>query len=115
MPIYEYRCSTCGHQLEVLQKLSEPRLTGCPECGKPTLAKLLSAAGFQLKGSGWYATDFKSSGAKPAAKPAHGKDGESKGADAKAESKGETKSGGSTESASTTSPPATAPAIDAVK
>jgi putative FmdB family regulatory protein len=65
MPIYEYRCARCGHQDEFLQKVSEPPLTKCPSCGKPALKKLLSAAGFQLKGSGWYATDFKS---KPAEK-----------------------------------------------
>ena len=52
MPIYEYRCSTCGFQKEYLQKVSDPRLTHCPECGKPTFDKLLSAAGFQLKGNG---------------------------------------------------------------
>jgi putative FmdB family regulatory protein len=65
MPIYEYRCATCGHQKEYLQKVSDPRLTDCPECGKPTFEKMLSAAGFQLKGSGWYVTDFKNNGAKP--------------------------------------------------
>jgi putative FmdB family regulatory protein len=59
MPIYEYRCSLCGHEHEVLQKVSEPPLTDCPSCGKPGLQKLLTAAGFQLKGGGWYATDFK--------------------------------------------------------
>lgn len=64
MPIYEYRCSSCGHEQEVLQKLSEPPLTECSACGKATLRKLVSAAGFQLKGSGWYATDFKG-GSKP--------------------------------------------------
>ena len=69
MPIYEYRCSSCGFQKEYLQKLSDPVLTGCPECGKQTFSKMLSAAGFQLKGSGWYATDFRNSGAKPAGKP----------------------------------------------
>ena len=69
MPIYEYRCSSCGFQKEYLRKLSDPVLTDCPECGKQTFSKMLSAAGFQLKGSGWYATDFKNSGAKPAAKP----------------------------------------------
>ena len=68
MPIYEYRCGACGHQLEALQKLSDAPLTDCPACGKAHLSKLVSAAGFQLKGSGWYATDFKNSGAKPAAK-----------------------------------------------
>ena len=59
MPIYEYRCSACGYENEYLQKVSEPRLTDCPECGKPTFDKLVSAAGFQLKGNGWYVTDFK--------------------------------------------------------
>ena len=64
MPIYEYQCGACGHQLEAMQKISEPALTECPACGKPDLKKLISAAGFQLKGSGWYATDFKNSGKK---------------------------------------------------
>ena len=64
MPIYEYRCTTCGYQREYLQKVSDPLLTDCPDCGKPTFKKLLSAAGFQLKGNGWYATDFKNNGAK---------------------------------------------------
>ncbi len=59
MPIYEYRCSSCGHEKEVLQKMSDAPLTECPACGKSTFRKLISAAGFQLKGSGWYATDFK--------------------------------------------------------
>ncbi|MCL2296942.1 MAG: zinc ribbon domain-containing protein [Proteobacteria bacterium] len=63
MPIYEYRCTDCGHTLEALQKISDPVLTACPACGKATLSKLVSAAGFQLKGSGWYATDFKSKAA----------------------------------------------------
>jgi putative FmdB family regulatory protein len=70
MPIYEYRCAACGFQNEYLQKVSEPLLTVCPECGKESFKKLLTAAGFQLKGSGWYATDFKGASAKPAeAKP----------------------------------------------
>ena len=68
MPIYEYHCSSCGINKEVLQKMSDPVLTTCPECGKETFFKQLSAPGFQLKGSGWYATDFRNSGAKPAAK-----------------------------------------------
>ncbi|MBL8446907.1 MAG: zinc ribbon domain-containing protein [Zoogloeaceae bacterium] len=62
MPIYEYRCSACGHQKEHLQKMSDAPLTVCPQCGQQAYAKLLSAAGFQLKGSGWYATDFKGGG-----------------------------------------------------
>lgn len=59
MPIYEYQCGECGHHLEKLQKLADEPLTNCPECGQSTLKKLVSAAGFQLKGTGWYATDFK--------------------------------------------------------
>ena len=68
MPIYEYRCDACGCQKEVLQRLSDAPLTDCLECGKPALSKLVTAAGFQLKGTGWYATDFKNRGTKPAAK-----------------------------------------------
>lgn len=68
MPIYEYRCSSCGFQKEFLQKITDPLKTVCPECNKQTFSKMLTAAGFQLKGSGWYATDFRNSGAKPAAK-----------------------------------------------
>jgi len=60
MPIYEYQCQACGHQLEVLQKVSDAPLKKCPECGKPKLQKLMSAPSFRLKGSGWYETDFKS-------------------------------------------------------
>src|SRR5476649_2781800 len=67
MPIYEYRCGACGFQKEFLQKMSDPQLKDCPECGKATLSKMVTAAGFQLKGSGWYATDFKH-GTKPQAK-----------------------------------------------
>jgi len=101
VPIYEYRCLECGFQDEYLQKLTEPQLTVCPTCGKESFRKLISAAGFQLKGSGWYATDFKNSGSKPgksggAAKPEgavkpEGKS-ESSGDGKSAESKGETKS-----------------------
>lgn len=67
MPIYAYRCSACGHAKDVLQKLSDPVLSTCPACGADTFSKQVTAAGFQLKGSGWYATDFKGSGAAPAA------------------------------------------------
>ncbi|MBF8305732.1 MAG: zinc ribbon protein [Acidobacteria bacterium] len=73
MPIYEYRCSSCGFQKEYLLKVSDPVMTVCPECNKQTFSKMLTAAGFHLKGSGWYATDFRNSGAKPAAKT-EGKD-----------------------------------------
>ncbi len=60
MPIYEYKCSECEHTLEKLQKMSDDPIVDCPECGKPGLKKMISAAGFRLKGSGWYETDFKS-------------------------------------------------------
>ncbi len=59
MPIYEYVCQDCGHALEAIQKFSDVALSECPKCGKPSLKKMISAGGFQLKGSGWYATDFK--------------------------------------------------------
>ena len=94
MPIYEYRCLECGFQDEYLQKVTEPQLTVCPSCGKETFKKLLSAAGFQLKGSGWYATDFKNSGAKPA-KPADAAKPEAKSekaGEAKPDAPGEAKS-----------------------
>jgi len=85
MPIYEYKCASCAFQEEYLQKVSEPPLTDCPKCGKATFQKMLSAAGFQLKGSGWYATDFKGGSAKPA--------------EAKADAKADTKTGSPAESA----------------
>lgn len=59
MPIYEYKCNACGHQFDKLQKVSDSALKDCPKCGKPDLTKLISAAGFKLKGTGWYETDFK--------------------------------------------------------
>jgi putative FmdB family regulatory protein len=59
MPIYAYKCESCGHAKDVLQKISDAPLTECPACGAATFSKQLTAAGFQLKGSGWYATDFK--------------------------------------------------------
>ena len=91
MPIYEYRCAQCGYQQEALQKVSDAPLTQCPKCNKPTLAKMVTAAGFQLKGSGWYATDFKGKGGATPAKPdaaksdggGDSKSGDSKGGDAK--------------------------------
>jgi len=80
MPIYEYQCESCGHALEALQRLSDPLLVDCPACSKPALKKQISAAGFRLKGGGWYETDFKSgskknlagdaSGGAPASSPA---------------------------------------------
>jgi len=80
MPIYAYRCDDCGHTKDVLQKLSDPVLTICPACGAQAFSKQLTAAGFQLKGSGWYVTDFKGGAA---AKGTNGKPGN--GADEKAD------------------------------
>lgn len=111
MPIYEYRCSKCGHEHEALQKITEAPLTVCPACGQPALTKLVSAAGFQLKGTGWYATDFRN-GSRPAAKKSEGtgeaaktdKAGKSESKTEKAETtstsakSGSTPSGGSTSS-----------------
>ena len=67
MPIYQYQCVDCGHQMEALQKMSDPKLTDCPACGASSLQKQVTAAAFKLKGTGWYETDFKNSGAKPKA------------------------------------------------
>jgi putative FmdB family regulatory protein len=81
MPIYAYRCSACGHAQDVLQKISDPLLTVCPACGQSSFVKQVTAAGFQLKGSGWYVTDFRNNGA---ARPAEAKgqgEGEGKGDD----------------------------------
>jgi putative FmdB family regulatory protein len=115
MPIYEYRCSACQHELEAIQKFSDSPLVACPQCGKESLVKLVSAAGFQLKGSGWYQTDFRNSGSKQAPKPgaegdtAKAADG-AKGEGAKGEGgngeggKGE---GGKSEGAKTETPAAT--------
>ncbi|MEA3192376.1 MAG: hypothetical protein QOD26_709 [Betaproteobacteria bacterium] len=91
MPIYEYRCKECGHQADHLQKVAEKPISKCPACGKKAYKKLLSAAGFQLKGSGWYATDFKSAGTKPAEKKVDLK------GDAKAEAKTDAKADGKSE------------------
>ncbi|WP_020653687.1 FmdB family zinc ribbon protein [Massilia niastensis] len=75
MPIYAYRCDECGFNKDVLQKISDPVLSTCPSCAKPAFKKQVTAAGFQLKGTGWYVTDFRggtppATGAAPAASPA---------------------------------------------
>jgi putative FmdB family regulatory protein len=86
MPIYEYRCKACGHELEKLQKISDDPLTDCPACGQPELSKLISAAGFRLKGGGWYETDFKKDKKKNLAG-----EKDTKSADSKTESKPDNK------------------------
>ena len=72
MPIYEYQCDNCGHKLEVMQRMSDDPLRICPSCSNESLRKLISAAGFQLKGTGWYVTDFRDKGAKPPSKSGEG-------------------------------------------
>jgi putative FmdB family regulatory protein len=107
MPIYAYRCATCGHAKDVLQKMSDPLLTVCPSCGASTFVKQVTAAGFQLKGSGWYVTDFR--GGDTSSKP--------KETDGKADKQADTKSDApkpdaapAAASAKTESAPAAAPA-----
>lgn len=90
MPIYAYKCSSCGHAKDVLQKVADAPLTDCPACGAPSFAKQLTAAGFQLKGNGWYATDFKNGSSKPDGKPADSKP-DGKPADAKPDGAAEPK------------------------
>ena len=104
MPIYSYRCENCGFQKDALQKLSDSPLRDCPECGQPRLVKQLTAAGFALKGTGWYVTDFRDSGKKSASSDA------AKPAAAAAEAGGTTSapSAASTDSASTASNTASA-------
>jgi len=122
MPIYAYRCTNCGHSLDVLRKISDPALTDCPACGQPTLVKQVTAAGFQLKGSGWYVTDFrgdKKAGGKPAEGDAAKADGKPDADGAAAKGSGDSAKngdaaksgeGGKAESAGKAEPAATAPA-----
>jgi putative FmdB family regulatory protein len=111
MPIYAYRCTTCGHAQDVLQKVSDPLLTVCPACGAATFAKQITAAGFQLKGSGWYATDFKGGGKKPAeAKPEAKAEGKT---EAKTETKTEARTEGKTEGKTEAKPEKKKPATTA--
>ena len=82
MPIYAYKCESCGHRQDALQKMSDPPLTVCPACGASAYAKQVTAAGFQLKGSGWYVTDFRDGGTnkdKPSSAPAADKPADSAG------------------------------------
>lgn len=101
MPIYAYKCSACGFAKDALQKMSDPPLTECPACGASAFSKQLTAAGFQLKGSGWYVTDFRDGG---------GKKGGGKPAEKSAESGGAAGATGSSEGASAKPAEASAPA-----
>ncbi len=108
MPIYAYRCESCGFGKDVLRKMSDPQLTQCPECGKDTFRKQVTAAGFQLKGSGWYVTDFRG-GSGGTSAPANGAgDGADKGA-----STGNGAAKPETAAAATPAAPAAAPAAAA--
>ncbi len=75
MPIYAYKCESCGHAKDVLQKISDQPLNDCPACGQPTFRKQVTAAGFQLKGSGWYVTDFRGGNTGAAGAPAPASEG----------------------------------------
>lgn len=96
MPIYEYRCESCGVELEKIQKFSDPALVDCPECGKPSLSKLISASGFRLKGSGWYETDFKSGNKKNVAGESKSEKSESSPASGGGSSGGDSKAASAT-------------------
>ena len=116
MPIYAYRCSACGHAKDVLQRMSDPLLSTCPVCGGETFTKQLTAAGFQLKGSGWYVTDFKGGAAAPksgdaAPASAEGKaEGKPEGkSEAKPEAKADVKSDGKAQGKADSATPAAAP------
>jgi putative FmdB family regulatory protein len=108
MPFYEYQCRSCGHQLEVLQKISDKPLRKCPACGKSALTKLVSAPVFRLKGSGWYETDFKSDQDKKRNLAA----GDGEAPAAKADDAGKSSDAGKTAKAAATETPAAKPAAD---
>jgi len=98
MPIYEYRCDSCGSEKEHLQKINDTPISVCPACGSNDYRKLISAVGFQLKGSGWYATDFKNSKTeKPASKQTTKSEETSKPADTSADTNTKTSSTAATD------------------
>ena len=109
MPIYAYKCDACGFAKDVLQKISDPVLTVCPSCGASSFQKQVTAAGFQLKGSGWYATDFKGGGTSaPAPSGSGGDKTEPKGGESKTESKSDAKPSESSPAPSPSTPSASA-------
>ncbi|SAK43761.1 FmdB family regulatory protein [Caballeronia fortuita] len=111
MPIYAYRCADCGHEKDVLQKLSDAPLTQCPACGKDAFSKQVTAAGFQLKGSGWYVTDFRGGNNNGASNKAATPDAPAaKSDDASSASSGNSNSGESAAPASTSSSDSAKPA-----
>ncbi|MDX3907849.1 MAG: zinc ribbon domain-containing protein [Pigmentiphaga sp.] len=104
MPIYAYKCSACGHQQDVLQKMSDAPLTDCPQCGQAAYSKQVTAAGFQLKGSGWYVTDFRNNGSAKSA----GSSASSSSSESSASSSASSGSEASASSSSSSAPATTA-------
>lgn len=110
MPIFAYRCDSCGFEKDVLQKRSDPALSECPSCGQPSFNKRLTAPAFQLKGSGWYVTDFRDNGKKPGADGGSTKEGGSTKDGGSTQESGAAKDGGGSAGASTAATPAPAAA-----
>ena len=116
MPIYAYRCAVCGHTKDVLRKMSDPPLADCPACGAPRFEKQLTAAGFQLKGSGWYATDFRNPPAAAAKPGENGENGKAETGDAaKAPAEGSAPAAPAAAASTAAPAPATAAAPVAAK
>jgi putative FmdB family regulatory protein len=109
MPIYAYKCDACGHAKDVLQKMSDPQLTDCPSCGQAAFKKQLTAAGFQLKGTGWYVTDFREGGGKNSAPAVDAKSGDASATPTAANSASSESSSTSTAAATTPAPAPVAP------
>jgi putative FmdB family regulatory protein len=109
MPIYAYKCDACGHAKDVLQKMSDPQLTDCPSCGQAAFKKQLTAAGFQLKGTGWYVTDFREGGGKNSAPAVDAKSGDASAAPTAANSASSESSSIGTAAATTPAPAPVAP------
>jgi putative FmdB family regulatory protein len=109
MPIYAYKCDACGHAKDVLQKMSDPQLTDCPSCGQAAFKKQLTAAGFQLKGTGWYVTDFREGGGKNSAPAVDAKSGDASATPTAANSASSESSSTGTAAATTPAPAPVAP------
>jgi putative FmdB family regulatory protein len=109
MPIYAYKCDACGHAKDVLQKMSDPQLTDCPSCGQAAFKKQLTAAGFQLKGTGWYVTDFREGGGKNSAPAVDAKSGDASATPTAANSASSESSSTGTAAAKTPAPAPVAP------
>jgi putative FmdB family regulatory protein len=115
MPIYAYKCDACGHAKDVLQKMSDPQLSNCPSCGQATFKKQLTAAGFQLKGTGWYVTDFREGGGKSSAPVVDAKTESGESATAATATNGDSKSADASSTAAASAATVTSPAPAAPK